>query len=65
MGFSCDELPTVGPVPGSVNTYVAAGYHGHGLGYAVIAAKAVTEMMLDGTSSIPGDLLSPRRHLQE
>jgi len=25
----------------------------------------VTEMMLDGKSSIPGDLLSPRRHLQE
>jgi glycine/D-amino acid oxidase-like deaminating enzyme len=65
MGFSCDELPSVGPVPGSVNTYVAAGYHGHGLGYAVAAAKAVTEMMLDGKSSLPGDLLSPRRHLQE
>jgi len=65
MGFSCDELPNVGPVPGSVNTYVAAGYHGHGLGYAVIAAKAVTEMMLDGKSPIPGDLLSPRRHQQE
>jgi len=65
MGFSCDELPNVGPVPGSVNTYVAGGYHGHGLGYAVVAAKAVTGMMLDGTSSIPGDLLSPRRHQQE
>ncbi|HVR85591.1 MAG TPA: FAD-dependent oxidoreductase [Planctomycetota bacterium] len=65
MGFSCDELPNVGPVPGSVNTYVAAGYHGHGLGYAMIAANAVTEMMLDGKSPIPGDLLSPRRHLQE
>jgi glycine/D-amino acid oxidase-like deaminating enzyme len=65
MGFSCDELPNVGPVPGSVNTYVAAGYHGHGLGYAVIAAKAVAEMMLDGKSPIPGDLLSPRRHRQE
>ena len=65
MGFSCDELPNVGPVPGSVNTYVAAGYHGHGLGYAVQAARAVTQMMLDGTSPIPGELLSPRRHLQE
>ncbi|HEV3025994.1 MAG TPA: FAD-dependent oxidoreductase [Planctomycetota bacterium] len=65
MGFSCDELPNVGPVPGSVNTYVAAGYHGHGLGYAMIAANAVTDMMLEGKSPIPGDLLSPRRHLQE
>ena len=65
MGFSCDELPNVGPVPGSVHTYVAAGYHGHGLGYAVVAAKAVTEMMLDGTSPLPEGLLSPRRHQQE
>jgi glycine/D-amino acid oxidase-like deaminating enzyme len=65
MGFSCDELPNVGPVPGSVHTYVAAGYHGHGLGYAVVAAKAATEMMLDGTSPLPEGLLSPRRHQQE
>lgn len=65
MGFSCDELPNVGPVPGSVNTYVAAGYHGHGMGYAVVAAKSVSEMMLDGKSSLPPDLLSPRRHMSE
>jgi glycine/D-amino acid oxidase-like deaminating enzyme len=64
MGFSCDELPNVGPVPGSVNVYVAAGYHGHGLGYAIIAAKAVSEMMLDGKTSIPCDVFLPRRHLQ-
>jgi len=65
MGFSCDELPNVGPVPGSVNTYVAAGYHGHGLGYAVAAARAVTEMMLEGASPLPEGLFSPRRHLPE
>lgn len=65
MGFSCDELPNVGPVPGSVNVYAAAGYHGHGLGYAVIAAKAVSEMMLDGKTSVPCDFFSPRRHLPE
>lgn len=65
MGFSCDELPNVGPVPGSVNTYVAAGYHGHGMGYAVVAAKSVSEMMLDGKTSFPADFLLPRRHLPE
>ena len=65
MGFSCDELPSVGPVPGSVNTYVAAGYHGHGMGFAVIAAEAVTGMMLEGSTPVPIDLLSPRRHLPE
>jgi glycine/D-amino acid oxidase-like deaminating enzyme len=65
MGFSCDELPNVGPLPGSVNTYVAAGYHGHGMGYAVAAAKSVSEMMLDGKTSFPADFLLPRRHLPE
>lgn len=65
MGFSCDELPNVGPVPGSVNVYAAAGYHGHGLGYAIIAAKAVSEMMLDGKTAVPCEIFSPRRHRQE
>ncbi|MBI3858551.1 MAG: FAD-binding oxidoreductase [Planctomycetes bacterium] len=65
MGFSCDELPNIGPVPGSVNTYAAAGYHGHGLGYSIIAAKAVGEMMLDGKTALPCEIFSPRRHLQE
>jgi len=65
MGFSCDELPNIGPVPGSVNVYAAAGYHGHGLGYAIIAGKAVSEMMLDGKTSVPCDAFLPRRHQQE
>ena len=65
MGFSCDELPNIGPVPGSVNVYAAAGYHGHGLGYAIIAGKAVSEMMLDGKTSVPCDVFLPRRHQQE
>jgi len=64
MGFSCDELPNVGPVPGSVNVYAAAGYHGHGLGYAIIAGKAVSEMMLDGKTSVPAEIFAPRRHQQ-
>jgi gamma-glutamylputrescine oxidase len=65
MGFSCDELPNVGPVPGSVNVYVAAGYHGHGLGFATMAARAVSEMILDGKTSVPCEIFSPRRHLNE
>lgn len=65
MGFSCDELPSIGPVPGTVNVYVAAGYHGHGLGFAVIAARTVSEMMLDGKTPTPCEIFSPRRHLPE
>ena len=63
MGFSCDELPSIGPVPGSVNVYAAAGYHGHGLGFAVSAARAVAEMMTKGRSPLPDDF-RPARHLQ-
>jgi glycine/D-amino acid oxidase-like deaminating enzyme len=65
MGFSGDELPNVGPVPGAPGVYAAAGYHGHGLGYAVISAKAVTELMLDGKTAVACDLFSPGRHLSE
>ncbi len=65
MGFSCDEIPNVGPVPGQVNVYAAAGYHGHGMGFAAMAAKSVSEMMLDGRTSVPCEIFSPRRHLQE
>jgi gamma-glutamylputrescine oxidase len=64
MGFSCDELPSIGPVPGSVNVYAAAGYHGHGFGFAVAAAEAVAEMMTRGRSPLPEDLFRPARHLQ-
>jgi sarcosine oxidase subunit beta len=65
MGFSCDELPSIGPVPGTVNVYAAAGYHGHGLGFAAIAARAVSEMILDGKTFVPCEIFSPRRHLPE
>jgi sarcosine oxidase subunit beta len=65
MGFSCDELPNVGPVPGAVNVYAAAGYHGHGLAFSTVAAKAVTGMMLDGRTDVPCEPFSPRRHLSE
>ena len=63
MGFSCDELPAIGVVPSQVNVYVAAGYHGHGLGLAVAAAHAVSQMMVDGRSPFPEGLFSPARHL--
>jgi len=65
MGFSCDEIPNIGPVPGAVNVYAAAGYHGHGLAFSTIAAKAVTGMMLDGRTDVPCEAFSPRRHLPE
>ncbi|HXG62624.1 MAG TPA: FAD-dependent oxidoreductase [Planctomycetota bacterium] len=65
LGWSCDELPSVGPVPGSVNVYVAAGFHGHDPAFAAVAARAAADMILDGRTDLPVDLFSPRRHLPE
>jgi glycine/D-amino acid oxidase-like deaminating enzyme len=45
MGFTPDRAPLVGPLPGSPGEYVAAGFHGHGMPMAFLAAKAVAEMI--------------------
>jgi gamma-glutamylputrescine oxidase len=41
MGFTPDELPLVGAVPGQPNTYVCGGYSGHGLGFALSCADVL------------------------
>jgi len=39
MGFTPDGLPLIGPLPGVPGVHVCAGYTGHGLGFAVHAAR--------------------------
>jgi glycine/D-amino acid oxidase-like deaminating enzyme len=48
MGFSPDELPLVGAVPGMQNVHVCGGYTGHGMGFAFDAARAAVAQILDG-----------------
>jgi glycine/D-amino acid oxidase-like deaminating enzyme len=43
MGFTPDELPLVGPVPGRSNVFVCGGYSGHGLGFALHAAEVLVD----------------------
>lgn len=40
MGFSRDDLPWVGKVPGSSNTYIAAGFTGHGMPNTWLSGQA-------------------------
>lgn len=54
MGFSRDEVPWVGPVPGREGVFVAAGYTGHGMPNTWLSGKAVAEMV--GGSLAGGDL---------
>jgi len=45
MGFSRDEVPWVGPVPGKEGVFVAAGFTGHGMPNAWLSGKAVARMV--------------------
>ncbi len=47
MGFSKDGLPLVGQVPGSSSLLAAAGFTGHGFGFAWTAGEALAAAVLD------------------
>jgi len=48
LGFSRDNSPWVGEVPGpeNANLWICAGYTGHGMPQAAFCARAVTKMLL-------------------
>jgi glycine/D-amino acid oxidase-like deaminating enzyme len=48
MAWSPDELPAIGRVPGAPGLLAAGGYHGHGLAFSAVAARALTALALDG-----------------
>jgi glycine/D-amino acid oxidase-like deaminating enzyme len=62
MGFTDDELPLVGEVPGMPGVYVCGGYTGHGWAFAFQVAKLLAEHLLGGPS--PPGWLSPERFAQ-
>ncbi len=43
MGFTESGLPMAGPLDGMQNVYICAGFTGHGMGFAFMAAKQVAE----------------------
>ncbi len=47
MGFSEDGLPLVGLAPACRRIHVCAGYTGHGMGFAVNAARVLADRILD------------------
>ena len=46
IGWSCDDLPWVGPVPNHPSVYVCGGFSGHGLTQTFLCGKAVAAMAL-------------------
>jgi glycine/D-amino acid oxidase-like deaminating enzyme len=63
MGFSCDELPNVGFLPGTASTFVCAAYTGHGLGLSTVLTAMAADLILRGKSELPYSLFDPRRHV--
>lgn len=62
MGFSRDGLPIVGPVPGAPGALAAAGFTGHGFGFAWLAGMALADLVTEGQSPV-AELFSSRRFL--
>lgn len=56
MGFTPDELPLVGRVPGMPNVWLCGGYTGHGLGFAFHCARRLADSL---TGSRPASQLLP------
>lgn len=59
MGFTPDELPLVGAVSSRPGVFVCGGYTGHGMGFAVHAARRLVQHIIDG-AAIPAWLRADR-----
>ncbi|KAI0531934.1 FAD dependent oxidoreductase [Xylaria digitata] len=49
MGYTSDDLPHVGAVPGKKGLYICAGFIGHGMPNVLLSAKAVAKLLKDDT----------------
>jgi len=56
-GETVDQVPILGPVPGLANLSLATGFTGHGFALSPIVGQLLSELILDGTPSIPLDAL--------
>ncbi|KAF1970690.1 FAD dependent oxidoreductase [Bimuria novae-zelandiae CBS 107.79] len=53
MGFSRDDHPWVGQLPGIKGLWLSAGYTGHGMPNATLCGKAVVDMLLGEAAGTP------------
>ncbi|MGC4189978.1 MAG: FAD-binding oxidoreductase [Thermomicrobiales bacterium] len=57
-GETVDQVPILGPVPGIANLSLATGFTGHGFALSPIVGQLLSELILDGSPSIPIDALT-------
>jgi glycine/D-amino acid oxidase-like deaminating enzyme len=51
IGWSCDNLPFVGPVPARPREYVCAGFSGHGMTQTLLCGAAAADMVVGAQPS--------------
>ncbi|MDQ3695682.1 MAG: FAD-binding oxidoreductase [Chloroflexota bacterium] len=50
--FAPDNVPILGPIPGVENLTVAFGFSGHGFALSPITGQVISELVIDGRSSL-------------
>lgn len=60
-GFTPDKLPIIGASPGRDKLFYVCGFSASGFQLGPASGRAVSELLLDGASSVPIDGLSPKR----
>ncbi|MBE9156183.1 FAD-binding oxidoreductase [Nodosilinea sp. LEGE 06152] len=61
MGFTADENPIVGELPGRPGEYISAGYTGHGMPVAIAAGRAIAERIAGSAQTIIPKPFRPER----
>ncbi|HEU5424343.1 MAG TPA: FAD-binding oxidoreductase, partial [Nitrolancea sp.] len=58
---AADEVPVLGKIPGVENLTVATGFSGHGFALSPIVGQLMSELIVDGDTSVPIEQLSIER----
>lgn len=65
MGYTADGFPYVGEVPNKPNSYICAGFSGHGMPQAFLSARAVADIIMDNKQVDGVDLPTVYRSTKE
>lgn len=63
-GFTPDHIPVVGPAINASDLYHAFGFSAHGFQLSPVVGRILSELILDGRSSLPIEPFRPERFTQ-
>ena len=60
-GFTPDHIPVIGPATQAPGLYHAFGFSAHGFQLSPVVGRILSELIIDGHSSLPIEPFSPAR----